>query len=193
MERGRRTERGIGRRRRKDRDIARQEGKGTDRGLFSFAAIGFALIAAIVLVSIGSVERDGQGRRELLSTRHKASRRMTVLKIAKQLHAKNVPLKVSLKAASAMATLTSLCGGADESNQEAMNKYRQRVDKNWWSAIRAFTTEEEVKKMVMADTRHAHVLIFVAPGWCQWSQKQVGTQMAMLHGPAGSDVSLEDR
>ncbi|EKX37356.1 hypothetical protein GUITHDRAFT_116469 [Guillardia theta CCMP2712] len=102
-----------------------------------------------------------------------ASRKVTILKIAKQLHAKNVPLKVSLKAASALATLTSLCDGGAGANQDAMDKYRRKVDKNWWSAIRAFTTEEEVKKMVMADTRHAHLLIFVAPGWCQWSQKQI--------------------
>jgi len=44
---------------------------------------------------------------------------------------------------------------------------------SWWAAIKAFATQDEVKKAVMSDPRHVHLLVFVAPGWCHWSQKQL--------------------
>merc|ERR1712216_50169 len=54
-----------------------------------------------------------------------------------------------------------------------MDRYRKRADHNWWAAIKAFATEDEVKSAVMNDPRHVHLLVFVAPGWCSWSQKQL--------------------
>lgn len=44
---------------------------------------------------------------------------------------------------------------------------------SWWATIHAFMNEDEVKEAVMTDPQHAHVLIYVAPGWCHYSQMQV--------------------
>lgn len=44
---------------------------------------------------------------------------------------------------------------------------------SWWAAIKAFATQDEVKQAVMSDPKHVHLLVFVAPGWCHWSQKQL--------------------
>ena len=72
-----------------------------------------------------------------------------------------------------MSTIQSLCGGTTGTHAAAMDRFRKRADHNWWAAIKAFATEEEVKAAVMNDPRHVHLLVFVAPGWCSWSQKQL--------------------
>jgi len=54
-----------------------------------------------------------------------------------------------------------------------MQRRRQRADSNWWNVIKAFKTADEVQSAVMADPKHVHLLIFVAPGWCHFSQMQI--------------------
>lgn len=80
---------------------------------------------------------------------------------------------MALTAAKAFSTIESLCGAASGQHAAAMDRYRKRADANWWAAIKAFATEDEVKSAVMNDPRHVHLLVFVAPGWCHWSQKQL--------------------
>ena len=132
----------------------------------------------------------------------------SVLRIARELHSEAVPRTMALKAAKAFSTIQSLCGAANGSpkQQAAMARFRARADKNWWAALKAFATEDEVhslntsehhangvqtrarththahthththtqvKTSVMQDPHHVHLLVFVAPSWCSWSQKQL--------------------
>jgi len=50
---------------------------------------------------------------------------------------------------------------------------RKQADSNWWGALSRFATADEVQEACISDPDHPHILIFVAPGWCHWSQQEV--------------------
>jgi hypothetical protein len=158
------------------------------RGATQVAFAAVAIAAAGLVVACCIIARsDLHGRTELMHTprRSNSLRRnvlygkeqihRNVLHVAKQLHSESVPKSLAMKAAKAFTKIEQLCGGTAGSHkkQAEMDRYRQRADQNWWAAIRHFNTEDEVKQAVMSDPRHVHLLVFVAPGWCSWSQKQL--------------------
>jgi len=128
-------------------------------------ALGFA-VACVCIITMG-----GSNLRATELVSRKESRQ--VLRIARQLEQHSVSQTLAVQAGKAMNTIESLCGGAAGTHAAAMDRYRKRADHNWWAAIKAFATEDEVKAAVMNDPRHVHLLVFVAPGWCSWSQKQL--------------------
>lgn len=100
-------------------------------------------------------------------------RERSILAVAKQLHHDKVSKALSVRAAKAFSTISLACSGSGSKDAAAMDRYRKRADTNWWAAIHAFATADEVQKAAFNDPRHVHLLIYVAPGWCGWSQKQL--------------------
>jgi thiol-disulfide isomerase/thioredoxin len=100
-------------------------------------------------------------------------RERSILAVAKQLHHDKVSKALSVRAAKAFSTISLACSGSGSKDAAAMDRYRKRADTNWWAAIHAFATADEVQKAAFNDPRHVHLLIYVAPSWCGWSQKQL--------------------
>ena len=136
-------------------------------------ALGFAAACVCILAMTGS--GSPRGTTELVAKAGSAARpSRQVLRIAQQLERHSVSQSLALQAGKTLSTIESLCGGgATGTHAAAMDRYRKRADHNWWAAIHAFATEDEVKAAVMNDPRHVHLLVFVAPGWCSWSQKEL--------------------
>jgi len=138
------------------------------------AAVALAVACVGLVVACCIIAGSDLRRPTELVAKTMSPRQRSVLHVAKQLHGEKVPKHLAMKAADAFTTIESLCAGSGTgTHAAAMDRYRKRADQNWWAAIKAFATEDEVKAAVMQDPRHVHLLVFIAPGWCSWSQKQL--------------------
>uniref|UniRef100_A0A7S0V9G1 Thioredoxin domain-containing protein n=1 Tax=Hemiselmis tepida TaxID=464990 RepID=A0A7S0V9G1_9CRYP len=137
-----------------------------------------AFSLCLTLVALGGMHSGASRPLGLLAVAGAApSRQQLVQKEAAELAKFKVSKAMSLQAAQTLSAFSSkLCGQAQSSQHYTASDItgmRRRADSNWWSVIKAFKTADEVKGEVMADPSHVHLLVYVAPGWCQFSQKQV--------------------
>uniref|UniRef100_A0A6T8IQ88 Thioredoxin domain-containing protein n=1 Tax=Hemiselmis andersenii TaxID=464988 RepID=A0A6T8IQ88_HEMAN len=140
------------------------------------AVCAFAL--CLTLVALGGMHSGASRPLSLLANGGvQQSRQQLVQKEAAELTKFKVSKAMSLQAAQTLSAFSSkLCGQAHSSQHitaSDMTRMRRRADSNWWNVIKAFRTADQVKGEVMADPNHVHLLVYVAPGWCHFSQKQV--------------------
>jgi len=114
--------------------------------------------------------RFGGAEQRMVRTGGLARVRQTAALTASLTERKGMPLAAAEKVAYTVGKVQSLGCAAPSSDY---GDARKQADSNWWGAIKAFATADEVEASVTADPDHPHVLIFLAPGWCHWSQKQV--------------------
>ena len=96
---------------------------------------------------------------------------LTTLAVAKSLEKEHIPSKVAGNAAQSFAILESLCGARTPDYNDQAYAWVKQNRKNWRDTFGAFANAAEVKKAVLADPTHLHLLIYMAPSWCIWSRR----------------------
>lgn len=132
-----------------------------------------AVLVACGLVALGSVEESTTGNNQISLL---AQRQTSVLRrVAHEIEGFSVPKGTSLKAAQALSAFETLCGSGHGGGmtKAQMTRIRKRADDNWWHVIKAFKTADEIQSEILADPNHVHLIIYVAPGWCHFSQMQI--------------------
>mmetsp|Transcript_16354 Transcript_16354/g.32313 ORF Transcript_16354/g.32313 Transcript_16354/m.32313 type:complete len:242 (-) Transcript_16354:298-1023(-) len=158
---------------------------------------GFAL--CLMMVSMGGGMHGASRPLSLLATHQAAAGKMpahqTLMEkqVAVLQHFK-ASKAMSLKAVQTLSAFSSkLCGAAQSGSHMTasdMTRERRRADNNWWSVIKAFKTADQVKAEVMADPQHVHLLVYVAPGWCHFSQMQIAELQKSFDGLGESEGKL---